>query len=352
MDAGKDIYFPENTGTQRIALKDKLGDIRKGLNDFTRSTEIEFLDVGQGLEGFHRRSGDLSRRASSIVDLMLGDEISGTMKELQDLLRRIGDYAEALENEASGASESLREVLQRLDTIEEAVSGFRKIVKTMTILGLSTKIENARNASDEESFNILADDLVQLAKNIDQQALQVQGKLQRLETLVREAVHNTHSLKNQQGQRTGRILSEALEKVALLAKKNQRSSQNAEDIAVLIRSIADKIGNVVASIQSHDLTRQQIEHVTTALYDLEERIGEKIDEGCADQEIDLMAGEVCRLQVAQLEHSRDQLLAAVTNMRESLREIAVSGLTMAEQTLEIAGTTNEAGHSFLAEMQQ
>ncbi len=109
---------------------------------------------------------------------------------------------------------------------------------------------------------------------------------------------------------------------------------------------------MVASIQSHDLTRQQIEHVNSALDDLEERIDAKARQGGSAAEIDHMTGEVCRLQVAQLEHSRDHLLGAVTNMRESLREIAVSGLTMAEQTMEIAGATNEAGFSFLAEMQQ
>ncbi|MFO7982745.1 MAG: hypothetical protein R6V08_04750 [Desulfuromonadales bacterium] len=342
----------EGSEAQGAALTDKLVRIRKGLNDFTASTEVEFLDIGKGLQVFHQRSGDLSRRASAIVNLMHGEEITGTIEGLQNLLRRIGVYTETLENESTDANERLLDVLQKLDSVEESVFGFRKIVKNMTVLGLSTKIENARNVADEEGFNILANDLVQLANNIDQQARQVQEKLENLENFVGKAVDNIKSLKNKQGQRTRRLLSDTLDRVALLAEENQLSSQNTEEIALLINSIADKIGNVVSSIQSHDLTRQQIEHVATALQDLESRVGEKIQDGITHGELDRMAGEVCRLQVAQLEHSRDQLLSAVQNMEESLREIAVSGLTMAEQTVKIAGTTNEAGFSFLAAMQQ
>lgn len=342
----------EDAAGHITSVAHSLGGIRDALNDFTRVTEVEFLEVGTGLQDYHRRSAVITNQASTIVDLMHGKDITGTMQALQNLLDRISRYAENLENELSSTDGGLREILAKLDNVSETVTGFRKIVKTMTILGLSTKIENARNISDEESFNVLADDLVKLAGSIDSQAGQVQGQLREFDALVRDALHKVQHLKSQHRHQARRVLSATLEHISRLEEKNQLSSRSAEEIALLARSISEKIGDVVASIQSHDLTRQQIEHVVEALLDLEKKLLEDFNGKEGYSEVDLIVGEVCHLQRAQLDHSREQLLFAVGQIRESLNEIAVSILAMSDQTRRVAGATNEAGVSFLAEMEQ
>ena len=93
-------------------------------------------------------------------------------------------------------------------------------------------------------------------------------------------------------------------------------------------AIADALNEIITAVQFHDITRQQVEHVQIALHDFCARLaGDDSVEHLAAQ-----ATELCRIQAAQLRHTRHDLVAAVARMIASLRSIAPVVQQLAQET--------------------
>ena len=88
------------------------------------------MSVGTSLRQFYSRASNLSRRANTVVNLMMGDEIIATVEGLEGLLDQLNVYTRILDQEASSTEKGLREVLTMLNQVVEPVESFKKIVKT------------------------------------------------------------------------------------------------------------------------------------------------------------------------------------------------------------------------------
>ena len=98
-------------------------------------------------------------------------------------------------------------------------------------------------------------------------------------------------------------------------------------------------------MQTHDIVRQQIEHVDQTLTELKERLG--ADSAGADE-----AACICELQAAQLRHAAAELDAAVQAIIGNLREVARKQSGLSAETRGMAGIADQTGASFFTEMQR
>ena len=85
------------------------------------------------------------------------------------------------------------------------------------------------------------------------------------------------------------------------------------EMAARYDAVRREIGELVMSLQVHDITRQQMEHAATALG--------AVERGDAAGPVAGLLVRVCGLQRAQLEHSRESFLSRVRRVRESLAGI-------------------------------
>ena len=139
--------------------------------------------------------------------------------------------------------------------------------------------------------------------------------LQRSRTISRDSDEVIASLCRQEG-------DEALTSLHSIALGDVRRMQ---DYSVII---ADALNEIISSVQFHDITRQQVDHVQIALHDFCERLaGEDNTEHLSAQ-----TAELCRLQSAQLRHTRYDLITAVARMITCLRSIAPAVQQLAEET--------------------
>ena len=333
---------------------ERLQRIEHDLEAFVDSTEEDFLSVGNDLRQFYSRSATLSRRANTVVNLMMGDEIIATVEGLEGLLDQLNVYTRILDQEAASTEKGLREVLTMLNQVVEPVESFKKIVKTMNILGLSTKVENAQHLTDDLSFFLLADDLRSLADNIDAQADYLLRQLKGLEDEVLDALSKVSELRQRQRAQGVKIITNTRRSMNAMAERHQSSSSNARRIAELTRDISLRVGEVVTSMQFHDLTRQQIEHVAVALRDITRRL-ERESKGLTEHEanvdLHLALSSVCRVQEAQVSSAKEELVGAVQRIKGNLHDIATSTVGIARETADLSGATDEAGSSFLVEME-
>jgi len=150
-------------------------------------------------------------------------------------------------------------------------------------------------------------------------------------------------LKNKRGDKDKTILESTRATLTLLAQKNELSSRTARKISAELESVSGNIGEVVASMQFHDITRQQVEHVEEALH--------KVSIGLADENPDIEkiiqeTGIVCELQKAQLADAQEKFTHAVGSIMDNLTGIADNIAELCEDVKKVAGTEDEVSSSF------
>ena len=113
-----------------------------------------------------------------------------------------------------------------------------------------------------------------------------------------------------------------------------------QDVAARWNKITRDIGEVVSSLQFHDITRQRIEHAKESLVEM------------ADGGPGALAA--CELQRAQLDHARIEVLSAIERIVESLRDLARHVDEMCEATRTLVKVTDAdiSGSSFISSLEK
>lgn len=335
-----------------------LQEIISALNFLTKQTEDQFLSIGSRLNDFYNRSGDISGLSSSLLDSMLGEEMTGTTGDLEKILNRMNAYLEQTDEAFKGSLKTLDEVQGMANASGTPLESFKKIIKKLKILGISTKIESAQ-LSNNNGFLTLADDVEKLSILIHEKCKNISDNAGVLGSIIEQTLSRMHFMKERQHSQVGDIFRGIQSGLSTLAVKHERSSKAAGEISERLAVISDNIGQVVMSMQFHDITRQQLEHVTAAL----ESLTRYLESGCkgkkdlspqADEVIEKIVvetGDLSELQSVQMKDARDKFVSAVENIKDSLSGIATGVIGMSEQTKEVTGTADLAASSFFTNVE-
>ncbi len=313
------------------------------------STEDEFLAIGARLHDFYSRAAQIEGMSHEVADLILGEEISRNMIALHGIVDRITDCLSRADEETGQSTATLQTILSYIGCVNEPLDGFRRIIKNLHMLSTAVKIESARLGEGAVGFNTLADDVERLSFSIKEKSTAILAEKDALSAMISGAFARVSSAGMENQQNVCGILDKTRADLAALADINDRCSAAVGVVTTSSGETAESIAEVVTSLQFHDITRQQIEHVKEAL-----------DEQCLHltaptAEPLKVAGEVAdvgELQVAQLRHARDELSSAVVRIVENLRDIAQVQNRMSDETRVMTGTADQAGHSFFVEMEE
>ena len=340
--------------SERVPWKDKLKAMGNDLSALGKTTEHAFLSVGNKLTDFYDRAREISAFSSAVVNSFSGNEVAGAIQGLQGLLARSADLMARTEGEVNRNALELRDILGITENIHKPILDFRKIVKTLGILSISTKIESAQLKGDGHDFVTIADDVEKLSVLINSSSTDIAAKASNLSALVRHTLSGVLALEARQKENVSSILGRTHTTLAALIEKNSSSATTAHRISEELQAIIGSIGEVVSSIQFHDITRQQVEHVKEALDIAAERIGGPLEVGKAGQEnghamrMAMEARTVCELQRAQLIDSRGQFVGAAGNIIDNLRTLASTIEGMYGHVENLAGVEGETSSSFFS----
>jgi methyl-accepting chemotaxis protein len=327
----------------------RLSAVEENLKMLADSTEGEFLSVGEKLQGFSQRAKEIAKMSSSVASLMAGGEIQGAIEELRKIFNRI----KSLENESRQGTENLQQILGKLDQVFPELSGFTKIVKALKMICVFIRIQSASIGESDHGFNTLADDVTRLTKEIEEKSRNIQAQSESMGLLIRQALNHVIGLEAIQQGKGREILDRTLVSLEALTKRHSLSSQMINQLSRRYDEISQRFGGLVMSMQSHDITRQQVEHVQKGLSALTEKVLVKTrgngHRGNSMERV-RMVGDFCELQIAQLTHSRGQFLAAVDEIMENLQGISKTIAAMREEVQEVAGIAR--GDSFLSRMEE
>jgi methyl-accepting chemotaxis protein len=314
------------------------------LGVISRSTEDEFLAIGAKLQEFYQRGGAISSLATEIVGEVAGERVAEAMQRLAEMLDEMERYVNRARGEIETSALTLREILTLLDKVAGPLSGFKKVNKVLRMLGISTKIESARLGQSAAGFDTLASDVGDLSVQVNEKAAVIIKRKDDLAAAIRQTLNGVLESGAQQHGQVISTLGKTRESLRELDGINMRCSDSAAEVSATSAEVSGSIGEVVMSMQAHDIVRQQIEHVEQALADLGSGLGSGLA-GADD------AASICELQSAQLRHASAALESAVRSIIDSLRQIASKQGVLSAQTSGMSGRGDQSGASFFSDME-
>jgi len=114
-------------------------------------------------------------------------------------------------------------------------------------------------------------------------------------------------------------------------------------------AISDSFKKLIVSIQFHDITRQQVEHVIEVLQRLSSESG---DEGRSTSRRSRGVSAVLALQSAQLADAGEKFATSVLSVERNLEDIAGHVLEMVDESRALSGLRKDEKGSFFLPMEQ
>lgn len=314
------------------------------------TTEDEFLQIGSEVQNFYQRSSDITQMANRLVLLVSGDNAESLTARLHQMMADMESYLAEARTRSGYSCNTLKKVQDLLEKLTEPLEGFHKMNKALRMLSISTKIESARLGELGSGFVNLAMDVEKLSHQVNEKSAAIMSHRTLLAAMIASNLTAVRSSETVQNATVASSLKSTLSSLQELLSVNDRCTQFGAMVSNVSTEVTDNISEVVASMQMHDMTRQQVEHVVEALERLSaDLLGSKI--AAVDEagrlRLVVESGDVCELQEAQLRFSSTEIYSAVLTIVDNLRDVARKQSLMAHETRNVAGVADSSGTSFV-----
>jgi len=324
-----------------------LADIARRLDGLVASSEKTFLSLGDSLREIYRRAQDLCEKSSEMVCAMTGEDFSGAIDGLSTILNDLKEFMESPEKSFERTSEVFNEHLATLKKVSSSLDGLNMLVLNLSMLGFLTRMENAHIFTQTSGFSSLTEDVRHLVQTIKNKSSQITLKSDSVLSFIAEAQGKVADYRTVQREQMRHMLEKAALNHRSLTNKHNDTSSSARMIDQGTKKIAAAMGDIVMSMQFHDITRQQLEHVKEVAENLKGKISE---DGHSPDEVAAFVRDVCDLQHAQIRQSTDDLTNAVNNIIKGLHDISssVGQIQMITESTAMASETR--GVSFMEQI--
>jgi hypothetical protein len=305
---------------QEREAREAMLEIRESLAGVGSATEGAFIAAGDRLTQLNSEAGAVEKQTAALAGLLSTND--GPAAALDQVLSAACQHQQ---------SEDLERPLAALQAgargIQKAVHAVDPIVSSFDVLGMMTRIESAHLAAGGGSFESLSETVAGLSRQVRSRLGEIQESMETLSGTVTRAASGmkrvSHARENLLKPLAGRIRNE----LRALGEQREQATAAAARITERSREIARATGDVVAALQTHDIVRQQVEHVIDAL-------GEPGASSAA-------LAATARLQAAQLTNSMATLERPAAEIRGALERIEACVTRMAEDAACLMGGDGE-----------
>lgn len=309
------------------------------LRQLSGGTEDDFLRLGAQVQEFFLAAQAMTEQGSQVVELVSGQAVSQSTQRLGELIGETETRFQASQQEFGQSLEILDTVRRQASQAGEPLAGFRKMVMGLRVLGIATRMESARLQGQDEGFQFLSEEVSRLSDTIQTQTEGIGQQLRELGGELEETLGSMAGLGATLNSDVGSLVAAVGQSLGLLAGQRGQSEQAAAAMAAGAQAVRASMGQVVASQQFHDITRQRLEHVQEAL--------EALTQGRGPGQ----AAQVVELQMALLEHAVAEMRQAAQGTQASLRGIAQSVRGIAQEAQRLMRGDDQQETSYLARLE-
>jgi hypothetical protein len=328
----------EPSSASAQSLKQVIAD----LGMLNHDTEQGFMSIGGKLAEFMQMVSVISSELTTLENAEHGQQAA---QALTHALDRSKGMKASLGERNGGLAGMRREV----GLLKRTLSGFQETVSTFRTLGLLTRIETARLGTTGVDFSDLANDVSLLAGQVD---TRVESALVIADSLIppiEGAMQEAAVIQARHAKDLPALISETLASLKSFRNMQGKAHESSVRLGSQYGAISDSFKKLIVSIQFHDITRQQVEHVIEVLQRLD---AESREEGHGASRNPRGTAEVLALQSAQLADANEKFTASVASVERNLEGIARHVLEMVEESRALSGLRKDESGSFFLPMEQ
>ncbi len=325
--------------------KTATGQVIQDLDDLNRSTEGDFLKVGEKLLEFRSTARRIASDLASVSELVSGEQGRSASLALTEVLQHCGEMDARME-QSGRAMEQVRDLSAR---IRAAFAGLRNRVSVFHALCTLTRIETSRLRNSGADFGDLAAEVRPLSENIESSGEGILEAASRLAQGVQSAIRSGANLKVRQLKELPPLIAGVIRDLKVLEERKQRAVESSSRQVEQYGAVCDAIDGVVQSVQCHDITRQQIEHVIQVLR--EEFRAESGYGRTAREVLPADARAILNVQSSQLSGAARVFSKSCESMERDLDHIAARAQNMAQASRELMGISTDDQDSFFVRME-
>lgn len=289
------------------------------LSGVIKDREEDFLLLGTTVFGINSQANAFSSTATAMASSVGESALQAAIAELESQTAE----AKAVLSSVSSAEQlqGMSEVLRLIRALDQAMARFTPLVRTLKVLEITTRIESARLGSSGSGFTTLADDVRALGSVIDEHTAKIGEHSALLMIQVSTALERNKKQVSVQQRIVEGMFESLFAGISDLEGMRTDSVALVADLAKGSRHVTESMGHVIASVQFHDITRQQVEHVEEILTQAKNEI-RGLPEGADCAGLGAWVRDVLRLQAPLLSQAENMFRQAVEEFIRNLQAIA------------------------------
>ena len=271
------------------------------------------------------QSETVLKGAGAIVACVDPQGAADVLTAVQSLCLTVTSLLERRLDAASSILTSLEEEGRLLKKLTQITYRQETIASYLSALSVLTDVEVARLGAAGGDFMVLARELSSFSKAISQQTLELSSKTVSRHRAIEESGRELAATIPELRADLNRMESGIQEQLQVISSLLEQLAKIPEQFKSYAQKTAEQITAVVAGIQSHDITRQQSEHVQTAI----EMIAKEITERSEHSETWPMVHASLAVQMLQLRNVRGIVgnwTAQVGECMDALQRLSASEL--------------------------
>lgn len=255
--------------TQTRTLGELIGQLKQTSDDVEKNAVNLFNQLLDISDTNRKQSETLQDLINSLQAVKIDDDEIPVLNIATDVDNTISDLvAKIIKISARGVAMaySLDDVLREMEKMQGSIGQIEEINDQTNLLSLNAKIEAARAGEAGRGFSVVASEVGELARsvndlagNVKRQIDSVFGGIRKSYGLLQEIATIELSEDNVQAN----IRLQAM--MNRLAEQNQRSASILEKSAATSKKITDELSGAVDGIQFQDRAKQNLANVTAVL---------------------------------------------------------------------------------------
>jgi hypothetical protein len=335
---------PFDGGAAESGWRTALEQVAKDLENLNRSTERDFLAVGEKLIEFRLAARRVASEMTALTELISGEQ----GRNASHALTRMLEHSRAMDARIERSGQALGQVHDLSCRIRLAFAGLHNTVSVFRALCTLTQIETSRLGSTGADFGDLAAEVRPLSESIQSSGEGVLEASCRLEEGIQTAMRSGSELRARQLKELPALIAAVIDSLHSLDERRQRAAELSARQAAQYEAVCGAVDDVVKSVQFHDITRQQVEHVVHALGQL--RSAGESGRGSRGS-LPPGARAVLALESSQLSGAAGIFASSLESMERDLESIAVRVQNMAEASRALMGISAGDQDSFFLRLE-
>lgn len=312
------------------------------LEALNRSTERDFLAVGEKLMEFRSIARQISSDMTAITELISGEQGRNASQALTRMLKHSKEIDARIERSGQ-AFGSVREHAKRL---RQDFSGLSNMVAAFRSLCTLTRIETSRLGGGGNDLGHLAAEVRPLSESIQSTGEGVLEVSKALDQQVQAVIRSGFQLRDTQLKEMPALISGVIESLQSLEDRRQLALESSDRQAAQYAAVCSAIDGLVGCLQFHDITRQQVEHVIGALRQVSSHwMSHRRDSSALD------GGTILRLQCSQLAEAASTFASSIDEIERDLKSIAERLESASEGVRALVGLSGNHQDSFFKKME-